>query len=116
MATKAGLPASWRTSRSGRTCVLVSSYAAISMSTSSPGLAPAVSAGLYIWDVIVQRIRPVLAGYLIAVISIAAATGITFAIQHAHRFRAGIGFAYILAVLASAWCGYGPGLLTCALG
>ena len=62
-----------------------------------------------------QRIRPVVAGYLIAVVSVAAAVAITFAILQTSGFRAAIAFAYLLAILSSAWWGYGPGLLSCAL-
>ena len=63
----------------------------------------------------VQRIRPVLAGYLIAILSVAGAVAVTFAILQTSGFRAAIAFAYLLAILASAWWGYGPGLLACAL-
>ncbi|MDQ2948739.1 MAG: ATP-binding protein [Acidobacteriota bacterium] len=61
------------------------------------------------------RVRSVLTGYLTAAVSVAVAVGITFAILQTKGFRAAIAFPYLLAILASAWWGYGPGLFACAL-
>ena len=63
-----------------------------------------------------QRLPTFLVGYLVALLSVALATGLTFAILQTTGFRAAIGYAYLFAILISAWLGYGPGLLACGLG
>lgn len=63
-----------------------------------------------------RQIRSLVRGYVIALLSVALAMGITYAILHTTAgFRAGIGYAFLFAILISAWLGYGPGLLCCAL-
>ena len=56
-----------------------------------------------------------MAGYLIAVLGVALAIVITFAILRTTGFRAVIGYGFLFAILIAAWWGYGPGLLSCAL-
>jgi K+-sensing histidine kinase KdpD len=62
-----------------------------------------------------QRLSSFLAGYLVALLGVALAMGITFAILQTSGFRTAIGYAYLFAILIAAWLGYGPGLLSYAL-
>ncbi|MGH9632568.1 MAG: ATP-binding protein [Bryobacteraceae bacterium] len=56
-------------------------------------------------------------GYLLAVATVAAATAITFGILQTFgpRPHPAIFYSYIVAIMAAAWSGYGPGLFACGL-
>lgn len=64
----------------------------------------------------IQRLLALpLAGYIVAVLSVASATALTYAILQTSGFRIAITYAFLFAILISASLGYGPGLLSCAL-
>src|SRR3954447_23917527 len=54
-------------------------------------------------------------GYLLALVGISSAVGITLLIAQFTKPGPAIGFLYLIAILAAAWTGYGPGVLACVL-
>jgi PAS domain S-box-containing protein len=54
-------------------------------------------------------------GYLLAVLGVALATGITLLIAQFTRPGSQVGFLFLIAILAAAWTGYGPGVFACIL-
>jgi PAS domain S-box-containing protein len=54
-------------------------------------------------------------GYLLAVFGIALALGLTLLIAQFTRPGSQVGFLFLIAILAAAWTGYGPGILACIL-